>query len=65
MCGYKTGKRIDADCQELGLPVRPLTNMCVMSPPLIVARPPTAQRYRCMAGWGSGPAPIPHKRITR
>ena len=30
------GKRIDAHCHELGLLVRPLINMCVMSPPLII-----------------------------
>ena len=30
------GKRIDAHCQELGLLVRPLINMCVMSPPLTI-----------------------------
>ena len=32
------GKRIDDHCQELGLLVRPLINMCVMSPPLIITR---------------------------
>ncbi|MBZ9991449.1 aminotransferase [Mesorhizobium sp. BH1-1-5] len=32
------GKRIDAHCHELGLLVRPLINMCVMSPPLIISR---------------------------
>jgi adenosylmethionine-8-amino-7-oxononanoate aminotransferase len=32
----EVGNRIDAHCQELGLLVRPLYNMCVMSPPLIV-----------------------------
>ena len=31
------GKRIDAHCHELGLLVRPLINMCVMSPPLIIS----------------------------
>ncbi len=30
------GARIDAHCQALGLLVRPLINMCVMSPPLII-----------------------------
>lgn len=30
------GARIDARCQELGLLVRPLVNMCVFSPPLII-----------------------------
>lgn len=33
------GKRIDRHCQELGLLVRPLINMCVMSPPLIITKP--------------------------
>ena len=32
------GKRIDAHCHELGLLVRPLINMCVMSPPIIISR---------------------------
>ena len=32
------GKRIDAHCQELGLLVRPIINMCVMSPPLTITR---------------------------
>lgn len=32
------GNRIDAHCHELGLLVRPLINMCVMSPPLIITR---------------------------
>jgi adenosylmethionine-8-amino-7-oxononanoate aminotransferase len=31
------GKRIDQHCQQLGLLVRPLINMCVMSPPLIIS----------------------------
>jgi adenosylmethionine-8-amino-7-oxononanoate aminotransferase len=30
------GKRIDQHCHALGLLVRPLINMCVMSPPLII-----------------------------
>lgn len=30
------GVRIDRHCQELGLIVRPLLNMCVFSPPLII-----------------------------
>jgi len=33
------GKRIDGHCQELGLLVRPLINMCVMSPPLTITVP--------------------------
>ena len=32
----EVGKRIDPHCQALGLLVRPLINMCVMSPPLII-----------------------------
>lgn len=39
MLDYEIGKRIDAHCQADGLLVRPLINMCVMSPPLIVSRP--------------------------
>lgn len=33
---YAVGRRIDAHCHELGLLVRPLINMCVMSPPLVI-----------------------------
>jgi len=36
---YEVGSRIDAHCQALGLLVRPMINMCVMSPPLIIERP--------------------------
>ncbi|WLR91103.1 aminotransferase [Shinella zoogloeoides] len=32
----EVGKRIDKHCQELGLLVRPLIHMCVMSPPLTI-----------------------------
>ncbi|SMF13707.1 Adenosylmethionine-8-amino-7-oxononanoate aminotransferase [Tistlia consotensis] len=35
----EVGGRIDAHCQELGLVVRPIYNMCVMSPPLIIEKP--------------------------
>jgi len=35
---YEIGNRIDAHCQALGLLVRPLVNMCVMSPPLIITK---------------------------
>jgi adenosylmethionine-8-amino-7-oxononanoate aminotransferase len=31
--------RIDQHCQRLGLIVRPLINMCVMSPPLVITKP--------------------------
>ncbi len=34
----EVGKRIDKHCQELGLMVRPIINMCVMSPPLTISR---------------------------
>jgi len=33
---HDVGARIDAHCQNLGLLVRPVINMCVMSPPLII-----------------------------
>ncbi len=35
----KVGSRIDRYCQSLGLLVRPLVNMCVMSPPLVIEAP--------------------------
>ncbi|MCP4183749.1 MAG: aminotransferase class III-fold pyridoxal phosphate-dependent enzyme, partial [Hyphomicrobiales bacterium] len=35
---YEIGNRIDKHCQELGLLVRPMINMCVMSPPLTITR---------------------------
>lgn len=35
---YEIGARIDKHCQELGLIVRPLISMCVMSPPLIIEK---------------------------
>jgi putrescine aminotransferase len=35
---YEIGNRIDEHCQALGLMVRPLVNMCVMSPPLTITR---------------------------
>jgi adenosylmethionine-8-amino-7-oxononanoate aminotransferase len=35
---HEVGKRIDAHCHDLGLLVRPLIHMCVMSPPLIITR---------------------------
>ena len=33
---YEIGNRIDAHCQRLGLLVRPIYHMCVMSPPIII-----------------------------
>ncbi|MDX1424079.1 MAG: aminotransferase class III-fold pyridoxal phosphate-dependent enzyme, partial [Kiloniellales bacterium] len=35
---YEIGNRIDAHCQALGLLVRPIINMCVMSPPLVITK---------------------------
>ena len=35
---YDLGNRIDKHCQQLGLIVRPIINMCVFSPPLIITR---------------------------
>ncbi len=32
----KLGKLIDKHCVDLGLIVRPIDNICVMSPPLII-----------------------------
>jgi adenosylmethionine-8-amino-7-oxononanoate aminotransferase len=32
------GHRIDRRCEALGLIVRPLVNMCVFSPPLVITR---------------------------
>jgi adenosylmethionine-8-amino-7-oxononanoate aminotransferase len=42
----EVGRRIDAHCHELGLLVRPLINMCVMSPPLII----TSEEIDAMVG---------------
>jgi putrescine aminotransferase len=36
---YDIGNRIDKHCQELGLIVRPIINMCVFSPPLVITKP--------------------------
>jgi adenosylmethionine-8-amino-7-oxononanoate aminotransferase len=35
---YEIGSRIDKHCQALGLLARPLINMCVLSPPLIITK---------------------------
>jgi adenosylmethionine-8-amino-7-oxononanoate aminotransferase len=35
---YEIGSRIDKHCHNLGLIVRPLINMCIMSPPLTITR---------------------------
>ncbi|OED38901.1 hypothetical protein AB833_17870 [Chromatiales bacterium (ex Bugula neritina AB1)] len=36
--GWSVGECIDKHCQELGLIVRPIYSMCVMSPPLVITR---------------------------
>ncbi len=35
---YDIGNRIDKHCQALGLIVRPIINMCVFSPPLVITK---------------------------
>ncbi|MFN3261918.1 MAG: aminotransferase [Pikeienuella sp.] len=35
---FEFGARVDAKCEAMGLIVRPLINMCVFSPPLIIKR---------------------------
>ncbi|MCP4980548.1 MAG: aminotransferase [Gammaproteobacteria bacterium] len=35
---YELGNRIDEHCQEMGLIVRPMINMCVLSPPLTISK---------------------------
>ena len=35
---YDVGNRIDSHCQVLGLLLRPLINMCVVSPPIVISR---------------------------
>jgi adenosylmethionine-8-amino-7-oxononanoate aminotransferase len=35
---YEIGSRIDAHCQAAGLLVRPIINMCVMSPPIVITK---------------------------
>jgi len=48
---YAIGNRIDAHCQRLGLLVRPIINMCVMSPPLVITREQIDDlAYRLRAG---------------
>ncbi|SFM35315.1 aminotransferase [Shimia aestuarii] len=42
---YDIGARIDAECQKRGLLVRPIVNMCVMSPPLIITEDQVHQMF--------------------
>ena len=48
---HEIGARIDRHCQALGLLVRPLINMCVMSPPLIITK---AQIDELVTALGTG-----------
>jgi len=45
---YEVGARIDRHCQENGLIVRPLINMCVMSPPLIITKSQIDEMYHIL-----------------
>ncbi len=42
---YELGARIDAACQTRGLVLRPIINMCVMSPPLVISRDQIDQMF--------------------
>ncbi len=42
---YNIGKLIDQHCQTLGLILRPIINMCVFSPPLIITASQINQMY--------------------
>ena len=42
---YEIGARIDAECQKRGLLVRPIINMCVMSPPLVISEAQIHQMF--------------------
>ena len=42
---YEIGNLIDKHCQSLGLIVRPIINMCVMSPPLIISESEINQMF--------------------
>jgi len=39
------GARVDAKCDEMGLIVRPLINMCVFSPPLVITKAQIEQMF--------------------
>jgi len=42
---YEFGSLIDAHCQSQGLILRPIINMCVFSPPLIISEPQINQMF--------------------
>lgn len=46
---YEIGARIDAECQKRGLLVRPIINMCVMSPPLTITEGQIHQMFDILA----------------
>ncbi|WP_281973935.1 aminotransferase [Ruegeria faecimaris] len=44
-CDYEIGSQIDIECQKRGLLVRPVINMCVLSPPLIISESEIEQMF--------------------
>ena len=44
------GAMIDAHCQENGLILRPIINMCVFSPPLIISESQIDQMFDILEG---------------
>ncbi|MEM9580166.1 MAG: aminotransferase [Pseudomonadota bacterium] len=42
---YELGALIDAECQSRGLLLRPIINMCVMSPPLVITQDQINQMF--------------------
>ena len=42
---YQIGGMIDRECQKRGLIVRPIVNMCVLSPPLIISEAEIGQMF--------------------
>jgi adenosylmethionine-8-amino-7-oxononanoate aminotransferase len=46
---HEIGARLDRHCQQLGLILRPILNMCVFSPPLIITEPEIDRMFDIMA----------------
>ena len=46
---HEVGGMIDAHCQEMGLLLRPLINMCVFSPPLVIEEAQINQMFDILA----------------
>lgn len=44
-CDYEIGGQVDIECQKRGLLVRPVINMCVLSPPLIISESEIEQMF--------------------